>query len=46
MKVGDTIWSYAWDVAVLGHLPATKFDEHTAGLAIVGPSRRQQHQVH
>ncbi len=45
MKVGEPIWSYAWDVATLGHAPATKFDEHTAGLAIVGPSQRAQHQV-
>ena len=45
MKVGETIWSYAWDAATLGHAPATKFDAHTAGLAIVGPSLRKQHQA-
>jgi len=44
-KIGEGIWSYAWDVAVLGHPPATPFDVHEAGLAIDPPIHRSQHQV-
>ncbi len=44
-KIGEGIWSYAWDVAVLGHPPATPFDVHEAGLAIDPPIHQSQHQV-
>ena len=43
--IGEGIWSYAWDVAVNGHAPATPFKEYEAGLAIDPPLHRTQHQV-
>ena len=43
--IGESIWSYAWNVATQGHLPATKFDLHEVGVAIDPPIHRTQHQV-